>query len=58
MLSYCPALNWRQWRNVDPSLVPWRWRPDAVGIVFAGTALFFGLALIQRGEAVFLYFNF
>ena len=58
MRSYCPALNWRQWRYVDPSLVPWRWRPDAVGIAIAGTALFFGLALIQRGEAVFLYFNF
>lgn len=55
---YCPAVNWRQWRAVAPSLVTYRWRPDLVGIIGAGAVLFVALAFIQRGEAVFLYFNF
>jgi alginate O-acetyltransferase complex protein AlgI len=58
MRSYRPAVNWRQWRDVAPPLVFWKWRPNAFGIVTAGTILFLGLTFIQRGEAVFLYFNF
>lgn len=58
MRSYRPAANWRQWRNVAPSLVNFRWRPNPMGIVLAGVVLFFGLIFIQRGEVVFLYFNF
>jgi len=58
MQSYVPAVNWRQWRHVAPSLVTYRWRPNTVGILAAGTILFFGLAFIQRGETAFLYFNF
>jgi len=58
MRSYRPAVNWRQWRNVAPSRIRWKWRPNAVGIVTAGVILFLGLTFMERGEAVFLYFNF
>jgi D-alanyl-lipoteichoic acid acyltransferase DltB (MBOAT superfamily) len=58
MRCYVPAVNWRQWRNVAPSLVAYRWRPNAFGILAAGAALFLGLAFIERGETAFLYFNF
>jgi D-alanyl-lipoteichoic acid acyltransferase DltB (MBOAT superfamily) len=58
MRCYVPAVNWRQWRNVAPSPVAYRWRPNTFGILAAGAVLFFGLAFIQRGETAFLYFNF
>jgi alginate O-acetyltransferase complex protein AlgI len=58
MRFYAPAVNWREWRHVAPSLVTYRWRPNTFGILAAGTVLFFGLVFIQRGETVFLYFNF
>lgn len=58
MRDYQPACNWAEWRDVAPPLIDWRWRPDAVGVLFAGVALCLGLLFVQRGEAVFLYFNF
>jgi hypothetical protein len=58
MSRYRPAVNWRQWHDVAPALLSWKWRPDLLGVIVAGGALFMGLMFIQRGEAAFLYFNF
>ena len=58
MGRFDPAQNWREWRSVAPAPFRWTWRPDAFGLGFAATMLFFGVMFIQRGKAVFLYFNF
>lgn len=58
MRDFQPAWNWQEWRSESPALIDWRWRPNAMGVTFAGLALFLGLMFIQRGAAVFLYFNF
>jgi D-alanyl-lipoteichoic acid acyltransferase DltB (MBOAT superfamily) len=58
MARYQPAWNWAEWRDQARPLLAWEWRPDAAGLVFAALALFLGLMFIQRGAAVFLYFNF
>jgi alginate O-acetyltransferase complex protein AlgI len=53
-----PAYNWREWRGVARAPLPWTWKPNAAGLAFAGAALFLGVIFIERGRAVFLYFNF
>jgi D-alanyl-lipoteichoic acid acyltransferase DltB (MBOAT superfamily) len=53
-----PALNWREWRDVGRPAVSWSWRPSPAGLAFAGAVLFMGVMFIQRGRAVFIYFNF
>jgi hypothetical protein len=58
MGRFDPAWNWRDWRNVARAPLSWTWKPNAAGLLFAGTALFLGVMFIQRGKAVFLYFNF
>lgn len=58
MGRFDPAYNWREWRDVAPAPLRWTWKPDAAGLVFAAGALLAGLLLIQRGRAIFLYFNF
>ena len=58
MAAYRPAVNYGEWADVNHPPLIWRWRPDARGIVFAGVLLFFAVMFIQRGQAVFLYFNF
>jgi D-alanyl-lipoteichoic acid acyltransferase DltB (MBOAT superfamily) len=58
MGRFDPALNWREWRHVGLAPLRWTWKPDAAGLVFAGVVLLFGLAFIERGNAVFVYFNF
>jgi len=58
MRRFDPAYNWREWRDVAPAPIRWTWTPSLGGLVFAGLALFVGLMFIQRGQAVFLYFNF
>jgi len=58
MGRFNPAYNWQDWKDEAPALLRWQWRPSTFGIVFAGVALFFGLMFIQRGQAIFLYFNF
>ena len=58
MASYRPAVNFADWREVNHPPLMWRWRPNTLGIVFAGVALFAGVMFVQRGAAVFLYFNF
>jgi alginate O-acetyltransferase complex protein AlgI len=58
MSRFDPAYNWKEWRDVAPPLVPWTWRPNTVGLLLAGAVLFFGVIFIERGQAVFLYFNF
>lgn len=58
MRRHDPALNWRDWANVAPARLDWTWTPSPVGIMLAGLTLFLGIAFIQRGSAVFLYFNF
>ena len=58
MAAYRPAVNFAEWVNVNHPPLRWRWRPDAAGIGFAGVMLFAAVMFIQRGQAVFLYFNF
>jgi D-alanyl-lipoteichoic acid acyltransferase DltB (MBOAT superfamily) len=58
MGRFDPALNWREWRTVGPALMKWTWRPSPLGIAFAGVVLFLGVIFIQRGRAIFIYFNF
>lgn len=53
-----PALNWREWRDVALPPISWSWSPSPSGLIFAGVVLFLGVAFIERGESVFLYFNF
>lgn len=58
MAAYRPAVNYAPWANVNHPPLLWRWRPTAAGLVFAGAVLFMAVMFIQRGQAVFLYFNF
>jgi D-alanyl-lipoteichoic acid acyltransferase DltB (MBOAT superfamily) len=53
-----PAHNWAEWRDVARPPLRWTWRPDAFGLGFAGLTLFLAVMFIQRGQAIFLYFNF
>ncbi|HWE99402.1 MAG TPA: MBOAT family O-acyltransferase [Caulobacteraceae bacterium] len=53
-----PAYNWSEWRSANPAPLPWTWKPNAAGLAFAGLVLFLGVVFIQRGQAVFIYFNF
>ena len=55
---YRPAINWPEWHTVAPALLAWTWRPNLPGLLFVGLVLFLGIEFIQRGQAVFLYFNF
>ncbi len=58
MAAYRPAVNAGEWATVGQPPLPWRWRPDTGGVVFSGVLLFVAVMFIQRGQAVFLYFNF
>ncbi|MGI4878244.1 MAG: MBOAT family O-acyltransferase [Janthinobacterium lividum] len=58
MGAYRPAVNYGEWAGVNHPPLMWRWRPTAGGIVFVGLLLFLSIEFIQRGQAVFLYFNF
>ena len=58
MGRFNPAFNWREWQDNARAPLHWTWRPNTFGIVFAGVALFLGIMFVQRGQAVFLYFNF
>ena len=58
MQRYDPAYNWSEWADVAPARLRWTWAPTIAGLVLAGVALFIGIMFIQRGQAVFLYFNF
>lgn len=58
MGRFDPAYNWREWRDVSLPVVRYRWRPDAKGLIFAALVLLLGILFIQRGQAIFLYFNF
>jgi D-alanyl-lipoteichoic acid acyltransferase DltB (MBOAT superfamily) len=53
-----PAYDWAAWRDVGRAPLSWTWKPDLAGLAFAGVALFLGVIFIERGRAVFLYFNF
>ena len=58
MGRFDPAYNWREWRDVARPLVDFTWRPNLAGLLAAGVVLFLGVMFIQRGQAIFLYFNF
>jgi alginate O-acetyltransferase complex protein AlgI len=58
MGRFDPAYNWDDWRDVARAPVSWTWKPSLPGLFFAGAVLFLGVMFIQRGQAVFLYFNF
>jgi hypothetical protein len=58
LARFDPAYNWNEWRDVARPTIPWVWKPDFAGLAFAAGALFMGIMFIQRGRAVFLYFNF
>jgi D-alanyl-lipoteichoic acid acyltransferase DltB (MBOAT superfamily) len=58
MSRFDPACNWKEWREVARPAIDFAWRPNTIGIVAVGVVLFFGVMFIQRGQAVFLYFNF
>jgi alginate O-acetyltransferase complex protein AlgI len=58
MAPYDPAYNWKDWKTVGIAPIRWTWKPNAAGLIFAGVTLFLAIMFIQRGKAVFLYFNF
>lgn len=58
MGRFDPAYNWREWRGVATPPIQWTWKPNAAGLLFAGVTLFLAIMFIQRGKAIFLYFNF
>ena len=58
MGRFDPAYNWKEWRSVARSPIRWTWKPNAAGLIFAGVTLFLAIMFIQRGKAIFLYFNF
>jgi D-alanyl-lipoteichoic acid acyltransferase DltB (MBOAT superfamily) len=58
MGRFDPAYNWDEWKSVGRAPLSWTWKPNLAGLAFAGAALFFGVIFIERGQAVFLYFNF
>ena len=58
MGRFDPAYNWREWKAQARPPISWTWKPNAAGLIFAGVALFLGIMFIQRGRAIFLYFNF
>jgi hypothetical protein len=43
---------------VAPTRLRLTWAPTLAGLALAGVVLFIGVMFIQRGQAVFLYFNF
>lgn len=58
MRRFGPAYNWKDWRDVARAPLDWTWKPSTLGLAFVGLTLFLGVIFIQRGQAVFLYFNF
>ncbi len=58
MSRYRPATNFSEWQGVNHPPLMWRWRPTPFGFAVVALAFFAGLMLVQRGQAVFLYFNF
>lgn len=58
MRRFDPACNWSEWADVAPTRLRLTWAPTLAGLALAGVVLFIGVMFIQRGQAVFLYFNF
>jgi len=58
MGRFDPAYNWKEWRAIGRPPIRWTWKPNLLGLTLAGVALFLGVVFIDRGRAVFLYFNF
>jgi alginate O-acetyltransferase complex protein AlgI len=58
MRRFAPAFNATEWVDVAPAMLSWTWTPNLAGLLFAGVTLFLGVMFIQRGQAIFLYFNF
>jgi alginate O-acetyltransferase complex protein AlgI len=58
MRRFDPAFNAKQWVDVAPAMLSWTWAPNWAGLLFTGVTLFLGVMFIQRGQAIFLYFNF
>jgi hypothetical protein len=58
MQRFDPACNWSEWADVAPTRLRLTWAPTLAGLALAGVVLFIGVMFIQRGQAVFLYFNF
>ncbi len=58
MSRFDPAYNWKEWSDVARPAIWFTWRPNTLGLVAVGVALFLGVMFIQRGQAIFLYFNF
>ncbi len=58
MSRFDPAYNWREWRDVAKAPISWTWKPDTKGLIFVAVILLAGVLLVQRGRAIFLYFNF
>jgi D-alanyl-lipoteichoic acid acyltransferase DltB (MBOAT superfamily) len=58
MARFDPAENAGEWRGVAKPPVSWTWKPDTMGLVYVGLVLIAGVLAIQRGRAIFLYFNF
>ena len=58
MAAFRPAVDFAQWRGVNQPPLMWHWRRNPAGIALTGVLLFLGVMFIQRGQAIFLYFNF
>jgi alginate O-acetyltransferase complex protein AlgI len=58
MRNYRPAVNWSTWRDVGRPVLTWSWRPNVLCLLYVSIAFFLGVEFIQRGSAIFVYFNF
>jgi D-alanyl-lipoteichoic acid acyltransferase DltB (MBOAT superfamily) len=58
MSGFDPAQNWKEWKMQAKPPISWRWKPSPAGLLFAAVTLFLGVIFLERGPAVFLYFNF
>jgi alginate O-acetyltransferase complex protein AlgI len=58
MRRFQPALNWGEWKDEAKPAISWTWTPSPQGLGFAAAALFLGILFVERGQQVFIYFNF
>jgi alginate O-acetyltransferase complex protein AlgI len=58
MTLVTPALEWTKWRNIDPAMLNFHWRPTPAWAFAGGAVLLFGIIFVARGTTQFVYFAF